>query len=160
MEKTKKTLLELIFPENADLNIGYFIMRLFFGFTFMWHGYQKLSGGIENFVGFARSLHIPFAEILGPIAAWSEFFGGMLLVLGLFTRFSALFIMFVMTTALLTAHIGDNYTQKELPVAYLFTAIMFILKGAGSYSADYFIASRIKDKIIQKQLNKSADRTT
>src|SRR3981189_2819247 len=67
---------------------GPLLMRLVVGYTFMLSGWGKLNNlpqVTENFVGWG----IPFPKILTPFVSGVEFFGGVMLILGLFTRIPA-----------------------------------------------------------------------
>ena len=65
-------------------------MRLVLGIIMVRHGYDKIipSGALYNFSHMVTRLHLPVW--LGYVAAFTEFFGGMLLIIGLLTRFAAL----------------------------------------------------------------------
>src|SRR5260370_16375848 len=63
---------------------GPLLMRLIVGYTFMLTGWGKLTNLAQvtkNFVGWG----IPFPQILTPFVSGVEFFGGVMLILGLFT---------------------------------------------------------------------------
>ena len=119
---------------NADLAI--LILRLWVGAMFIWHGYGKLFGGMEQFSGWLGQLGVPLPVLFGYLAALSEFVGGILLILGLFYRIAAFFILIVMIVALTTAHVGDPLSKTEKPLTFAVTMISFILFGAGKYSLD------------------------
>ena len=57
----------------------------------------------ENF----RSWNIPFPEILTPVVLGVEFVGGILLLIGLFTRIAAAPLVVVMIVAIISAKFGD-----------------------------------------------------
>jgi putative oxidoreductase len=64
---------------------GPLLMRLIVGYVFMLTGWGKLANlaqVTENFIGWG----IPFPKILTPFVSGVEFFGGAMLILGLFTR--------------------------------------------------------------------------
>src|SRR5258705_8947209 len=67
---------------------GPLIMRLIVGYVFMLSGRGKLTNLpqiIQNFTEW----DIPFPKILTPFVSGVEFFGGIMLLLGLFTRIPA-----------------------------------------------------------------------
>ena len=66
------------------------ILRLVLGVIFIAHGYPKLfGGGMEKFVGTVTT-KVGMPPFMAYVAALSEFGGGVLLLLGLFTRWAAL----------------------------------------------------------------------
>ncbi len=105
-----------MFP-NLKLNFSYpdvaqLILRVIVGVVFVFHGAQKLFGafggpGIKGFTGYLTSLNIPFPEINAYMAAGSEFFCGLALILGLWARWAVLPLMVTMIVAIVTVH-GPN----------------------------------------------------
>jgi putative oxidoreductase len=70
--------------------------------VFLWSGWGKLNNlpiVIENFVDWG----IPFPKILAPFVSGVEFIGGILLLLGLFTRIAAVPLVIVMIVAIISA---------------------------------------------------------
>lgn len=119
---------------NADIAV--LILRLWVGAMFIWHGYTKLFGGMEQFSGWLNQLGVPLPVLFAYLAGLAEFVGGILLILGLFYRIAAFFILIVMIVALTTAHVGDPLSKTEKPLTFGVTMISFILLGAGRYSLD------------------------
>ena len=81
---------------------GPLIMRLVVGYVFMMSGWGKLNNLpqiTQNFVEWG----ILFPKIMTPFVAGVEFFGGMLLILGLFTRIPAAMLAFTMLVAIKSA---------------------------------------------------------
>lgn len=122
-------------------NIGLLIIRIGFGVSMMIHGLPKIAGGPELWTkvgGSMKVLGIEFMPVFwGFMAAASETFGGMLLVLGLFSRPACLFLMITMIVAA-THHLanGDGFATASHPLelAILFLGLMFV--GPGKYSVD------------------------
>jgi putative oxidoreductase len=76
--------------------------RFAMGWVFLWSGWGKLNNlpiVIENFIGWG----IPFPTILTPFVSAVEFVGGILLLLGLFTRIAAVPLAIVMIVAIISA---------------------------------------------------------
>lgn len=71
-----------------------------------WNKFENLEAVTEYF---GTNLGIPFAEILTPIAAGTELFGGILLLLGLLTRLIAIPLAMTMIVAALSAHLGSGW---------------------------------------------------
>lgn len=80
--------------------------RLVVGWVFLWSGWGKLNAlpfVTQNFSEWG----IPFPHILTPFVSGVEFFGGLLLLLGLFTRIAAVPLVIVMIVAIVSAKWGD-----------------------------------------------------
>ncbi|OED37703.1 hypothetical protein AB834_01435 [PVC group bacterium (ex Bugula neritina AB1)] len=90
---------------QKNLNLGLLILRLGLGVLFIFHGFPKIIAGPASWLslgGAMSSLGINFLPTFwGFLAASSEFFGGIFLVLGLFHRTACAFIFLTMSVALL-----------------------------------------------------------
>jgi putative oxidoreductase len=111
----------------------------------IYHGYMTLFGvtdGVPNIDLFIRGaveqkLGWPFPELLGYLAKGSEFFGGMLLVLGLLTRVAAFLIGATMAVAAFIIH-GDAIIEEgELALVYFVISLVIFIVGPGKYSIDH-----------------------
>ncbi|MGQ0683414.1 DoxX family protein [Bradyrhizobium sp.] len=81
---------------------GPLIMRIVVGYTFMLAGWGKLNNlpqMIENFTEWG----IIFPKIMTPFVSGVEFFGGIMLIVGLFTRIPAAMLAFAMLVAIKSA---------------------------------------------------------
>ena len=81
---------------------GPLIMRLTVGYVFMLSGWGKLNNlpqMIQNFTEWG----ILFPKIMTPFVSGVEFFGGIMLILGLFTRIPAAMLAFTMLVAIKSA---------------------------------------------------------
>jgi putative oxidoreductase len=127
---------------------GLLLVRVITGAAFILHSLQKLrsEGGPLGWMG-------PDAAtpgILQAAAAFSEFGGGIGLILGLLTPLAALGIAGVMTVALVTVHLpaghpfvgGPKQPSYELVVSYLASVLMLLLVGPGTLSLDALLFSR------------------
>lgn len=133
------------------------ILRAALGVIFVMHGSQKVLGlfggqGLQATVqNFQTHLGIPPA--LAYTACFTEFFGGIALILGLLTRLAALGIGITMGVALWKVHLAHgffvNWACKEgvkhgyeYNLALLAMSAALILMGGGSYSIDAKLFSR------------------
>lgn len=121
------------------------VLRFFAGFMMLWHGSQKLFNVPFTERGAAGEAFMIFAGVL-------EFFGGILIMLGLFTRWAAFLLSGTMAVAYWTAH-GTNgkgflplQNGGELAVLYCFVFLYFFFAGGGTWSLDNLI-SRNKNRI-------------
>jgi putative oxidoreductase len=118
---------------------GPLLMRLIVGYVFMLTGWGKLTNlaqVTENFIGWG----IPFANVLTPFVSCVEFFGGAMLILGLFTRIPAAMLAVVMVVAVRSAKWGDVDSLETLlgfEEATYFAAFMWLaIAGPGAASLD------------------------
>ncbi|MBI2094627.1 MAG: DoxX family protein [Candidatus Omnitrophica bacterium] len=122
--------------ENA-LSIGLLWLRALAGAGIAHHGYGKIFGGqVTGLAEGVAQMGFPMPLAFAWAAALSEFAGGILLVLGLGTRYAAFFIFCTMSAAAFIHHRMDPLQVKELALAYWTIAGALILTGAGKFSVD------------------------
>lgn len=123
----------------ADL--GILILRIGIGWMFVLHGWPKIIGGSEKWAklgGAMKHIGITFApEFWGFMGAFAEFGGGILLMIGLFTRLSAGMMAFTMFIAA-TLHLatGDGVSGASHAIEALFVFVLLLFIGPGKYSLD------------------------
>ena len=112
---------------------GYALMRIVAGFLFLWHGAQKLFGFPSAIPGEAPAFII---YIAGPI----ELIGGILIMIGLFTRWSAFLASGLMAFAYWMGHgtkaLLPLLNQGELAALYCFVFLFIATQGGGIWSVD------------------------
>jgi putative oxidoreductase len=123
---------------------GPLAMRLVVGYVFMLTGWGKLNNlqqVTENFVGWG----IPFPHILTPFVSGVEFFGGILLLLGLFTRIPAAMLAVTMLVAIKSAKWGDVDSLETLlgfeEVTYFAAFLWLAIAGPGAASLDRLLVN-------------------
>jgi putative oxidoreductase len=106
---------------------------------------------------FFESLGIPFTHISALLAACTEFAGGLLLLIGLFTRFISFPLAFVMVIAIATAQwreVKDAYDFISLiEYLYLIIFLLFTSLGAGKFSLDALWLDRKNEKGSKKKIS-------
>jgi len=138
---------QILKADASQIDEGLLVVRVLIGITFIIHGYPKLTGGLEawNFLGSTmENLGIDFIPAFwGFLCAIAEFFGGVLLALGLFTRISAVFLFLTMMVATIF-HIakGDSFDVSSHAIELGVVFLGFMLMGAGKYSLDYKILNK------------------
>jgi len=114
------------------------VLRIIAGFLLMAHGAQKLFG-------FLAPPGMPAATMgsLMWVAGVLEFFGGLLILIGLFTRPVAFVLSGLMAVAYFMAHAPGGFwplqNKGELAVLYCFVFLFFAVAGAGLWSVDWCI---------------------
>lgn len=127
-------------------------VRLAVGTIFLAHGSQKLFGafggpGLHMTAEFFAKGGLVPGLFWATLAGCGEFFGGLLVFLGLLTRFGAFNIAVVMSVAILHVHLkGGFFAPKgiEYPLALLGAAVSLMISGAGRLSCDKAIESLIR----------------
>lgn len=124
------------------MDVGLLWMRVLTGLGIMTHGYRKLfAGNMDGFITGVHNIGFPIPEFFAWAAALSEFVGGWMLVLGIGTRFAALFILGTLFVAAFIRHGDDPFSAREKALTYLTLSGTICILGAGKYSLDHLIRS-------------------
>jgi putative oxidoreductase len=125
--------------------LGPTLARLTVGLVFIGTGWGKLHS-LGDVTDFFASLHLPAPGFNARLAASTEFFGGILVLIGLGTRLAALPLGFTMVVAILTAKRADITGLTALvgfeEWSYLVFFIWLAVAGAGPLSLDAIVARR------------------
>lgn len=128
-------------------DIGLALLRIFAGVSLaLAHGINKMPPA-EGFVARIAGFGFPAPELFAWFSGFAEFAGGMLLAAGVVTRPVAALIVINMTVAVVFGHAGDPFARRELPLLFLFVALMFAFTGAGRYSVDGAVARSRRDEV-------------
>jgi putative oxidoreductase len=127
---------------NRFQGLGALVMRLVLGVIMVSHGYTKIipSGALYNFSHMVGRMHLPVW--LGYVAAFTEFFGGMLLIVGLATRIAAFMTAIDMTVAITKVHLHGGLLGPNsfvFPLACFSIALMLVFTGCGWLGLDDFV---------------------
>jgi putative oxidoreductase len=118
-------------------------VRLYWGWQLAQSGWGKLHrlGGVTDFFA---TLNIPFPHANAILVSNLEFFGGILLILGLASKLTGLVLTGNMLVAYVTADreaLGSFFSDPGKfyaadPYTFLFASILVLIFGAGLFSAD------------------------
>ena len=120
------------------------LLRITLGLILIPHGAQKFFGWFGG-AGFVRFTQIFESVGYRPGALWvtlvagTELIGGIMLVVGLFTRFwAAALTIFMINSVWVTSARGFFWLDKgaEYSVLLLACALVFLIQGGGDYSID------------------------
>lgn len=128
---------------TQDLTL--FVARIVAGAFMLPHGWSKFSKIMEGNYKFPDPIGIGEKASLFCTAG-AEFFGSILLIAGLLTRFSAGALLFTMLVAGLIHHWADPMDDKEVSLIYAIVYLLILVFGAGKFSADYLIKTYLLKK--------------
>ena len=134
-------MLNFLFKSKPDyINFGLLFYRFALGISMFYHGYLKYVSGEQGLykVGAmlsALGVSSGFEVILGTIASYAEMVGGILLIIGLFTRIGTLLVVGTLAVATIL-NLNGNFFSWDYPSQMGFGAIMLFFAGAGRYSLD------------------------
>ena len=124
-------------------------IRLYWGWQFAQTGWGKL-GDINKVTNFFTTLGIPAPALNAWFVSGLEFFGGIMLILGLGSRLIALPLVIDMVVAYLTADrealmkiISDpDKFYAAAPFTFLFASLIILIFGPGKFSLDAMLTGK------------------
>jgi putative oxidoreductase len=127
---------------NRFEGLGSLFMRLVLGIIMVAHGYTKIipSGALYSFSHTVFRMHLPIW--LGYVSAFTEFFGGMLIIVGLLTRVAAFMTAIDLTVAIIKVHLHGGLLGPNsfaLPLALCAISVMLVFTGCGWLGLDDFV---------------------
>lgn len=137
-------MLKILFPSFPGGRTGtvIFILRVFIGIAFLFHGYGK----IVDIQGFAAEFNMPI--VLAAAAAYTQFVSGVLMIAGLLTPLASLALASTMAVATFTliergeAFVNPHGHSWEASAFYLIASLAVALLGPGLYSLDALLFNR------------------
>ena len=139
-----------IFESNAGF--AGLILRAPIGLILAAHGAQKLFAwfggyGLDGTGQWMASIGLTPGYLMAVLAGSAEFFGGLALLLGLFTRPAAVVVAFAMLVAIFSVHIGNGLFLANNGYEYgltLFVVLVAIaVQGGGRFSIDNLIFKKL-----------------
>src|SRR5688500_18732645 len=130
--------LALLSDLDRHRELGPFALRLFVGFVLI-YGTQDNVFSAERMREFRDCLPrngFPAPLASAYLSAYAQFLCGILIGIGLLTRWAALVMMVNFVAALLMVHVSQPFAANIAPLAMLFGAIFLLFYGAGPFSVD------------------------
>jgi putative oxidoreductase len=127
-------------------------VRIGAGAIFAAHGAQKLFGwfggyGLDGTAGWMASIGLEPGMLMASLAGGAEFFGGLLLIIGLLVRPAALVLAATMVVAIVSVHLQNGlFLAKngyEFGLALLVITLGLVFRGAGSLSVDRALHAKL-----------------
>lgn len=142
------TLFEKIIATHAPSAVV--LVRLIVGAVFLSEGIQKFLFPSEVGVGRFTKIGIPAPEIMAPFVGVFEIVCGVLLLVGLLTRFAAIPMIINMLVAISTTKFPILFNEGFWKMAHesrtdwsmLLGSIFLLIVGAGKWSVDAHLAAR------------------
>jgi len=134
---------------------SHLVVRVVLGIIFFAHGAHKMFGwfgghGLSATIGGFRQMNVPPAATV--IAAFTECFGGLAMIVGLLARPAALGLVAVMVVAIAKIHGKNGFFLNfsmtpgkghgyEFNLALIAMALSILIGGAGAFSIDRLIVA-------------------
>lgn len=123
-------------------DFGLLWLRALTGVGLIVHGWLKLENGVDVFADkMVDPIGFPYPLIFAWLAVATEILGGFFFVLGLWTRWAAVPVVFLLGVASFSplspaAFIDPGKPSKELALAYLVASAAVLLLGPGRWAVD------------------------
>lgn len=127
--------------DNKYGDLAILLLRIGVGVIFIVAGWGKLTG-IEGVQGFFGNVGIPLPGIMAWVVALVEFFGGIMVLFGAYTKIPYLLLAFIMLVAIFMVKLPDGFSGLRLDLMLFLTSIALFFIGNGNYSVDHKIANR------------------
>lgn len=125
---------------NSFQPLGLLALRIALGLIFLTHGYPKLTRAASPLQAMFVQHGLPAQLVY--VAGVLETFGGILLILGLFTRGAALLFVIEMAVAIVKVHSVHGIMalhEYEFPLALAAASLALATVGAGVASIDHLL---------------------
>lgn len=122
---------------NKFISVDYSILllRIGAGLMIFTHGFPKLMKVLNGNFAFADPIGLG-PEVSLILAAFAEGICALFIVVGLWTRLSAVILSINMAVAFFIAHAGDPFSAKEKSLLFLLLFVVILFTGGGKYSVD------------------------
>lgn len=137
---------------ESTLDFAVLLIRLMIGAVFLSEGIQKFLFPDERGVGRFIKIGLPAPEFFGYFVPVFEVTCGILILIGLFTRLSAIPLIIIMLVAIISTKIPILLSEGFWEMAHaartdyaMFLGSIFLLiVGGGKLSFDYFLSRKTK----------------
>ena len=118
-------------------NGGLALIRIVTGSLMIYHGVEVFDADkIKGYEQWLYDLKFPSPLVMAYLGKGGELVCGVLLVLGLFTRFAALLLAIIMTTVCFGMGNGKLFTDDQHPFLFVLLSLLFFFTGPGKWSLD------------------------
>jgi putative oxidoreductase len=127
------------FQKYSHVNV--FFLRLGVAMVFVFDGYNRLfgPGSPHKMIDYLTRIGMPLPTVGAYLAGGIEFFGGIMIGLGLLTRQASFCVILVMLVAIFFVHRNDPYREMEHAVQMLVLSIGTLYSGSGSFSLENLV---------------------
>lgn len=134
---------QFLFKPSASF--AFLPVRIGLGLIMMGHGAQKLfawfdgNGLAATASFFEKQLELAPGIVFASLAGGTQLIAGLLVMLGLLTRFAALSLAITMLVAIVTVHPNAFFAQNggmEFPLMLLLACLSLVIGGGGRFAMD------------------------
>lgn len=131
---------KLLFLEPLSILSDFtnFVLRALTGAFLVWGVWDNIvdANRMAEFVSFMTQFNFPAPELLAPVSVWFQFLCGLLLILGLFTRWAALIMVFNFIVGFIMVHLGDDFRGQFPALILIVVNLHLAASGGGRLALD------------------------
>ncbi|RAW02949.1 DoxX family protein [Pseudochryseolinea flava] len=132
---------KLLQSASLDTDAATLLLRLLFGILFVRYGYNKLIAYDMYVANFPDLIGIG-GKLSFHLVIFAELVCGLLVTIGLLTRFAVIPILITMIVAFFLAHAKDPFDAKAISFVFLGLSVVIFLLGSGKYSVDKLVLKK------------------
>ncbi|GJL95606.1 MAG: hypothetical protein DHS20C05_20110 [Hyphococcus sp.] len=113
-------------------------LRLLTGAFLVWGVWDNIlhQERMTEFIAFMTQFGFPYPALLAPLSVWMQFICGLLLCVGLFTRWAGLLMVFNFVVGFLMVHLGDDFRAQFPALILIGVNLHFVAVGGGRFALD------------------------
>ncbi|GEM_PF-907286 len=108
------------------IHISHMMLRLMLGITFILHGKFKVEWGYGNLADWLTTEGIPLAVFFSYALPWIEIIGGLLIVIGLWSRYISILFILILAVALFQVKLSAGFLSNTA-TGYEFDILMLLV---------------------------------
>lgn len=136
-------MLRKLFSTKPIFENSMLLIRITAGLLIFVHGLGTFDEGhMKGNIAWLSDLHFPAPVFMAYLGKGAELIGGVLLILGLFTRIAAIVLVVNMLVICFVLGSGQIFTADETPFLLLMLFVYLLMVGPGKTSLDYFLFDR------------------
>jgi len=141
--RTKERCVQVL--ERLHPGYGIAVVRIMAGLVLFIAGIQKWTGpGVAGITGFFSNVGIPAPAVMAPLLMSFEVVGGLLLIVGAFSRFvgAAMIVQFLVAGLVVSLPSQMGWNAARIDFLMGSCGALFVLSGSGLLSVDAWLAGR------------------
>jgi putative oxidoreductase len=120
----------------SDLSL--LLLRLLTGAFLVWGVWDNIVSAerMAEFASFMAQFGFPAPSILAPLSVYAQFACGVLLIAGLFTRWTGVVMAVHFVVGFLMVHLADDFRAQFPALVLIFIGFYFATAGGGRFALD------------------------